>query len=61
MIVFQEAGPGHGGPVYFADFSRPATIDWWHTLCNNYRQQLEWDGLWLVILNDFDLNSNSHK
>lgn len=46
----QTAGPGYGGPVYFADFSRPSTIEWWYTICNNYRQDLEWDGLWLVIL-----------
>ncbi|KAG4066226.1 hypothetical protein HA402_000450 [Bradysia odoriphaga] len=43
----KPAGPGQGGPVYFADFSRPSTVDWWYTICNNYREKLEWDGLWL--------------
>lgn len=33
--------------MYFADFSRPATVEWWRTLCSNYREKLEWDGLWL--------------
>lgn len=47
---FQPAGPGQGGPVHFADFSLPATVDWWYTISNNYRQKLEWDGLWLVSL-----------
>ncbi len=51
----QPAGPGQGGPVYFADFSLPSTVDWWYTICNNYRQKLEWDGLWLVCLNDYEL------
>ncbi|XP_021964900.1 maltase-glucoamylase, intestinal [Folsomia candida] len=43
----KPAGPGFGGPVHFTDFSRPSAIEWWRIICAQYRDVLDWDGLWL--------------
>jgi len=35
-------------PVYFGDFSKNATKEWWKTLIREFHDLLEYDGLWIV-------------
>jgi hypothetical protein len=35
-------------PVYFPDYSKNATKQWWITLIKEFHDLLEYDGLWIV-------------
>ena len=35
------------GPVYFPDFSRSSTREWWIYLIVKFHDLLDWDALWI--------------
>jgi len=36
------------GPTYFPDFSTNVARNWWITLIKEFRETLQFDGLWIV-------------
>lgn len=38
-------------PVYFPDYSKNSTREWWITLIREFHDLLEYDGLWIVRIN----------
>jgi len=38
--------------VYFPDYSKNSTRDWWIIMIDEFHDLLEYDGLWIVIIID---------
>ena len=34
-------------PVHYPDFTNVATLDWWRSSLENYKQLVQFDGIWL--------------
>ncbi|XP_064650089.1 sucrase-isomaltase, intestinal-like isoform X2 [Lineus longissimus] len=34
-------------PVYYPDYTKPITTDWWVTLCREFHNVIDFDGLWI--------------